>query len=80
MYPLREYVEAGGLMSYSADLAGNHRRVAYYVDKILKGTKAADLPLEQSTKFELAINLKTPQQIGITIPQKVLARAERVIK
>jgi putative tryptophan/tyrosine transport system substrate-binding protein len=80
IYYAAEWVEDGGLMSYGVNFNDLFRRAAIYVDKILKETKPADLPVEQPTKFEFVINLKTAKQIGVTIPQSVLYRADRVIK
>ena len=80
IYPQKEYVDEGGLMSYGVDYTDLYRRAAVYVDKILKGAKPADLPVQQATKFEFVINLQAAKQIGLTVPPEVLARANRVIK
>ena len=80
MFPDKLFVDSGGLMSYGPNITDNFRRAAVYVDKILKGAKPSDLPVERSMKFDFVINLKTAKQIGLTIPPNVLVRADRVIK
>jgi putative ABC transport system substrate-binding protein len=80
MYPGSEYVDDGGLMSYGADIAESYQRVAYFIDRILKGTKPAELPVEQPMRFELVVNLKTAKQIGVTVDPNLLARATKIIR
>jgi ABC-type uncharacterized transport system substrate-binding protein len=80
MFGTSNYVERGGLMSYGPNLTEQYRRAAIYVDKILRGAKPADLPVEQAMRFELFINLKTAKQIGLTVPPNVLARADKVVR
>ena len=80
VFGVREFAEAGGLLAYGPSLAAGFRRAPTYVDRILKGAKPADLPIEQATRFELVVNLKTAKALGLTIPQSVLLRADEVIQ
>jgi putative tryptophan/tyrosine transport system substrate-binding protein len=80
IYPIKEFVEAGGLMAYGADLTDSYRRAAIFTDKILKGAKPAELPFEYPTKFTFTVNLKTANQMGVTIAPEILARADKVIR
>jgi putative ABC transport system substrate-binding protein len=80
IYDAREYVDAGGLISYGPNLPEGHRRAANYVHRILKGARPADLPVEQPTKFELVVNMKTAQRLGVTIPRSILLAADDVIR
>src|SRR5262249_52256147 len=80
MYAFRQFVDAGGLMSYGPNIPDSFRRAAAYIDKILRGSKPADLPVEQATKFELVINLKTAKSLSLTIPQSLLLRADQIIE